>query len=546
MTKIHNETGGKMPKIKYLTIRFKIRTRACDMTKICSSELEDMHAFLNQYFQMQLGTLDLDVLCSFKGHRNESEEIRMTLDSNDVKIAFVCFHDNDYQNHVEKLKILKEYGITTVMFGTKASLLKDHKYVLQLEGLADYFILGYPEVTALSMIQAFESGVTDFSTFNNVFYIKDGEIISNDFVSNFDQYTMQIVPPHPESGNHKWQTFSKFRYIRSSRGCPHRCNFCMYASFNRQFNPQLLYKSAGTLYKEVVDYVERGSNKIIFDDEDFLATEELHLRNLKFFGLMKNYMGATGKKVYFSFRTRVNRLWAIRDDLEKYRDGGVYDFCIGVENGSDEILKSFNKGLTVKQSYDTLEWLKQNKYPFGIFYICFQPEMTIQHMKENFQFLSDFFSRYYDFKWCNFLSQQQTFMFKKAILNEYNISHYDVAFDGTFDDFMEKRIRWKFHDVEAQAFFETYEDMIKPYQFLIDYSFDQRVCFKDESKMKRVYLTALEGALAMVEAYEKEGIDSARDVGKEYKLKFANGFGLEYMNQLLRKEDTIYVGYSRD
>ena len=137
--------------------------------------------------------------------------------------------------------------------------------------------------------------------------------------------------------------------IFSSIGCPYNCSFCVHPTVYREINgPKWLpYPD-----EEILDHIElvmgryHADHIVFIDDTSFPNIPRM--RRL-FEGVL-----ARGLKLTMEFRgARINEIDRMDDDfLDLMVRAGGRAMMVGVESGSDRVLKSFQKGITKKQILD--------------------------------------------------------------------------------------------------------------------------------------------------------------------------------------------------
>jgi radical SAM superfamily enzyme YgiQ (UPF0313 family) len=211
---------------------------------------------------------------------------------------------------------------------------------------------------------------------NGVYYYDNGQIIKNDpraliedidrlpipdrsLIENFNAY---LAPP----GIIRLQFMKGTTPVMASRGCPYSCIFC--AS----------HKIHGKRARI------RTPEKVI--DELIYLNETYGVRGVMFwddtFGISKKWIRAYCREylrrkpdVIWGCQTRAN----IAQDFEvlaTMKQAGCVQIDIGVESGSDKVLKALNKGTTtemIRKSFKNLNDLKMNSFTT---YIIGNPEET--------------------------------------------------------------------------------------------------------------------------------------------------------------------------
>ncbi len=138
--------------------------------------------------------------------------------------------------------------------------------------------------------------------------------------------------------------------LLTSKGCPGRCTFC----YNYQFNKS---KWRGHKAKYVVDEIEflikeYGINGIYFIEDNFFVDKQ-RVRDICE-GIIKR-----GIKVSLGASCRIDTLSRYEDEFMALlkKAGFNFLFC-GVESGSQKILNSIKKGITIEQVLTTTKKLK--------------------------------------------------------------------------------------------------------------------------------------------------------------------------------------------
>ena len=132
--------------------------------------------------------------------------------------------------------------------------------------------------------------------------------------------------------------------IISSRGCPYHCSFC-----SRNFPRKVRFRSPDSVIREAVAIKRMGFRGLLFYDDELLLDWE---RDFEIFsGLKKLGM------IYRCF-TRSNLVNESR--ARAMADTGCAEVLMGIESGSDQILRNVNKGTTRELNLDAIQLLKKN------------------------------------------------------------------------------------------------------------------------------------------------------------------------------------------
>ena len=176
-------------------------------------------------------------------------------------------------------------------------------------------------------------------------------------------------------------TLSKKRCtnIMSSRGCPYHCVFC---SVSEQWGHQIRYRSP----KNVVDEIE------------YLLKDYPFLQAIRFFDdvftMDKNRVMEICREI---IKRRLNIVWecearanTIDEEMVRaMKQAGCEFIDLGIESGSDRILKNIKKGITVQQAIAAAKIIKKAGIGLKIFIMHSLPGETYEDIKKTV-----FLSRY--------------------------------------------------------------------------------------------------------------------------------------------------------
>lgn len=167
--------------------------------------------------------------------------------------------------------------------------------------------------------------------------------------------------------------------IMSSRGCPYHCVFC---SVSEQWGHQIRYRSC----KNVVDEIE------------FLFKNYPFLQGIRFFDdvftidknrVLEICQEILNRKLNFTWECEA-RANTIDEEMVRFMKRAGCEFIdLGIESGSDRILKNIKKGITVEQAITAVKIIKKAGIGLKIFIMHSLPGETYQDIKKTV-----FLSRY--------------------------------------------------------------------------------------------------------------------------------------------------------
>jgi anaerobic magnesium-protoporphyrin IX monomethyl ester cyclase len=202
----------------------------------------------------------------------------------------------------------------------------------------DAVVAGEGERTFLELTNAVFEG-RDFDGIDGVTFIKNEKVSSNtrrEFISPLDE----IPPPARELLNlssyyHSFPYRTRkgfFTTMFTCRGCPHNCYFCGNEALWRR---KIRFHSIGHIRNELDILVNKlGVSLVFIDDDDFLAVKPRAMEICE--AILKTGSGL--KWVCHSCVSSIDE-----DSLGMMRRAGCVEIQIGVESGSDKILKGISK-----------------------------------------------------------------------------------------------------------------------------------------------------------------------------------------------------------
>lgn len=276
-------------------------------------------------------------------------------------------------NLSKKIKIL-DPGLPIVWGGIHPSLLPEQ---CLSEDYIDYVVMGEGEETSIE----FTNKLQNKESLDEVLglgYKKGGNPRINPgrpFIKDLGQWCLDWNLIDLEKFIFPLDKFKRVIAYKTSRGCPFNCAFC----YNQVFN-QNHFRAWP------VDQVVQDINHL---------KEKYKIDAIKFYD--DNFM--VDKNRAFEILRRIKlpahleaRIDIIDDNLAReFKEQGVFDMLIGVESGSDRILKLINKRITVDQILKAVKTLARYNVPATYSAIVGLPTET----KEEFEATVNLFYKIY-------------------------------------------------------------------------------------------------------------------------------------------------------
>jgi anaerobic magnesium-protoporphyrin IX monomethyl ester cyclase len=226
---------------------------------------------------------------------------------------------------------------------------------------ADFGVIGEGEIILYELVRAIRQEMDVLSV--KGLAVKDGGTITQTGPGEFIQDLSDLPPIPYELFPDDWITIGKwhaehyplpfYKYddrvitVHGGRGCPFNCNFCYHHSKPR-------YRPIPLIVAEAKEALERfDANMIDFSDDLVLASPQ-RARQLV------SELRAWDRKISYRLSTRFDILSRIDDTLlQDLKDTGCRVIALGVESGSDRMLKIIGKNTTAENILFQLDRLKK-------------------------------------------------------------------------------------------------------------------------------------------------------------------------------------------
>ncbi len=261
---------------------------------------------------------------------------------------------------------------------------------------ADYVCQGEGEEAIVDLVEALAAGTTIQSIPN--IWVKTPE----GFIQNPPRHTQKDLDVYPftdfeQSG--KWYlhagkaeqgVYPPSSHLHTnyptltSRGCPYSCSFCCNSNYRD------LYGSANYVRRHSVDYVirEMKYRKKTFPNLGFI---EFHDDVFTFkSSWLQEFSKRFGEEIGIPFFAYTHPTMCRNEDLEALHRAGWTVTVMGVQSGSEEILKMYDRRTARQRIIDTVHLLRRIGVQLVIDLIGNNPLETEDNMRETFEMLLEF------------------------------------------------------------------------------------------------------------------------------------------------------------
>jgi anaerobic magnesium-protoporphyrin IX monomethyl ester cyclase len=299
-------------------------------------------------------------------------------------IGFTISDQTFFESTFEVVRSLRNRGVSAhVVLGGYAPSFEYEETLRVCRGI-DSVVRFDGEVTLLALARALETG-QDWRSIPGIVY-RDGDRIRvsppASVIRDLDElpfpardWVPTVLDSYGETG---------VISLATSRGCYANCSFCSIRAFaDGQGAPSLRIRSVSNVVDEIEQLVDRfGRREFVIVDDVFLYPGPRGIRRL---GDFITEFERRGLRVMLAVSERASN---INDDVcARFRQMGIRQVLIGVEAGSNELLKDFNKHTTVEQNEEAIATLYRHGIDPQVSFINFAPAVRMQQLRSNVAFL---------------------------------------------------------------------------------------------------------------------------------------------------------------
>lgn len=254
-------------------------------------------------------------------------------------------HDTEIAQKIKKINP----GVKIALAGFHVTALARETFDVSGENI-DFLLLSEYELNFFSLVKLLRDN-KDFFSQEGIAFKKNGQVIINPVKSLLSVENLPFPARHlfPSNDNNDfgvyWDGFCQFKpaiQMHGSRGCPFRCNFCVWNQImyrNGQYRPF----SVKYICDEIESVIEKyGAREIYFDDDTFTGSkrhvldfcDEMIQRGLSekiFWSAMADFMITDEEMIY------------------KMKEAGCIGLKFGVESGNKKILDHIGKPIDFKK-----------------------------------------------------------------------------------------------------------------------------------------------------------------------------------------------------
>lgn len=298
-------------------------------------------------------------------------EVRETIQEYNPFIIGISSKSQNFASACNVAKIAKSINneIVVIVGGPHVSMAG--KDVLNCPEI-DICVKGEGEVTITELIGNLGSG-GDLGSIKGIIYRRDGIIVENEereFLKDLDS----LCFPH-QSAPEVLKDFDKYPLsaltcIFTVRGCPHSCFFC---GSRNLWSRKVRFRSIENVIEEIQSLNKIGATDIHFDDDTFGVSRK------RIIDLCEAIMTRC-QWLRWSCEISINLI--DEETVSIMKKAGCCEIQIGVESGSNQILKDMRKNITIEEAFSAANIIKKHSIKLKTFFIVGFPQETEESLKD--------------------------------------------------------------------------------------------------------------------------------------------------------------------
>lgn len=275
-------------------------------------------------------------------------------------------------NAIQLLNKVKKVnsGILTFWGGPHASL--TYNDVMDLVSSVDVIIKGEGEFTVVEMLEAYLNKKEFYRIPGLVFRDTKGKIVNTLLRAPIQDLDSLSIPARHLLDMKKYSTLVEGEYrtpavgVISSRGCPFECTFCA----NVALGKRALRKRSPVGFVDEIEFLYRSYGYRGFDIwDDTITVDTAHIT-----GICNEIINRKLDIIWYA-RARVDCV--NKEILQLMKKAGCVSIGYGIESGSERILKSIKKGITLKKARSGVKLSAELGFIVRCFFILSLPSETI-------------------------------------------------------------------------------------------------------------------------------------------------------------------------
>ena len=246
------------------------------------------------------------------------------------------------------------------------SILHDHAHV-------DYIVRGEGEITFHELIRALEQG-KDADVIAGLSFRKDGRLVHNEIRNFIEDINILPYPARDLVELNKYRALGFPINMITSRGCPHKCIFCV---GSKMVGRRVRYYDVKRVVDEFELLSKMGFSQINIVDDLFTSHKNRCIEICR-------EINRRGIRHQWTAFARVDTV--SKDLLDAMKEAGCTMLCFGIESGNQEILDTVKKKITLEKCEEAVRLCNEAGIAAMASYILGLPGETADTIKATMDF----------------------------------------------------------------------------------------------------------------------------------------------------------------
>lgn len=226
----------------------------------------------------------------------------------------------------------------------------------------DIVVRGEGEITTAELLDRFQDN-SKYEDLKGISFRRRGKIVHNPdrpFITDLDSIEFPAIESMMGLDTYRSVDLG---IIMTSRGCPYSCSFCGFKEF---WGRRIRWRSTENVIEEIIRLKEKfGVRYFGFWDAVFTLNRKRTIQ-------LCRKLRETDPEIRWECMTRIDLI--DNELIQEMKKAGCQKMRIGVESGSDRILKHLRKGLTTSVIRKQAGLLKANKMTWSAYFMFGTPE----------------------------------------------------------------------------------------------------------------------------------------------------------------------------
>ena len=295
---------------------------------------------------------------------------------------------HEFPSVKKHLEVIKNESPDTVIILGGAHISGDPQDTMNILEEADFGFIGEAEIGIAKFMRLKKEDYLNYELLGNIpnlVWRRSGNVIVNRREIHHDLNKIQFpsfhlmpITDYPIAPHGSLYRKTPIAPLIISRGCPFDCTYCAGKLITGR---AIRYRSVDNVLKEIILlHSKYGVKEIHIEDDNFTLKKDYVIE-------LCNALIKLKLDVAFALPNGVRLDTLDEEVLKSMEKAGFYSFAVGIESGSDRVLRLMNKGLTTKIISEKIKLIKKcTKLKLTGFFLIGYPGETEEEILKTISF----------------------------------------------------------------------------------------------------------------------------------------------------------------